>query len=246
MPQKKNKEEVVRYTFGGINFRTWADVKEHGKKIIRKGARELIGEEYEFTREFFEYHAKAEERLARGISKIVVRNAHAGSGLCFAIVDNSEELRDFSIKDCKATKKKNPEKVRQRYDIERRLNAYRSAIRCQTDNFYKRQKVYQCNECVSNGLISLSGKLCVDHTPPFVKLVSDFEEQYEFDKYPEIDRHEGAHEDLDFFVPSTEENKKFIEAWQKYHQQNVTFQLLCNSCNARKNSSGYRYIAKAA
>lgn len=255
---RKNKS----YVLGGKEFKTWTNhVCKECQRILSDGVRELTGYEALFAEDLLDYHVKGEQRKSKGIVKYMVRFPHAGNGFCFAVEYKNGEVEDFSYKKCKATLHKNPEKHLAAYKNKERQAAYRDAVRKQTNKYYDDSEDYVCSCCGAEEsrveiqgeffLIDVSSKMHVDHVIPFVQLINDFEQSFEFKEYPKVLRREGNHQDVDYFSTSSPEDKSFVEAWQDYHRQNARLQLLCNSCNSskgskRKDGSTARYQPKKA
>jgi hypothetical protein len=241
MGNKKPKTKKVKYVLGGIEFYTWEEVVKHSREILKKGRRELEGEEFAFVRDLVEYHLYADEKLKRGVSKLSVRKPEYGSNhsswLCYWITDSDGFEADFSHKKCKPGNKKDVGRARRQDEKESRLNAYRDAVREQTDEWRRLQPKQLCSCCESPFDIQ------VDHIEAFVSIVSKFEYQYSFDEYPQLERHNDSAYTIRFST-KRKEDALFVESWQRYHRANSSYQLLCGQCNLAKSSSRARYVTR--
>lgn len=102
--------------------------------------------------------------------------------------------------------------------------AMRHAIRVQIRKFRKTQRQPQCALCAQTPAL-----YHVDHIVPFSHLKRDFLAQTQWET-PVDDFRSGAQGQVRFGP----KHKTFKTAWQRFHRQKATLQLLCPECNLKK------------
>lgn len=220
-------KNTCKYNLGGIGFSNWQEVTEKVRSLFAKGKRKLKGKNLKFVLDLLEYHPHSEVKKQNGIKAIEVGEPEYGTHLCFIIVDNDGNKKDFSYKKCTPTTKTNPQKVLASIEKRKRFAAYRDAVSTQILDFMVTLQEYKCAICKSKSNIQ------VDHKhPSLVQLINAFEANYKPSCYPDIERCKSIQTMC--FKPENEESHKFIKAWQEFHQQNASFQLLCRTCNLKK------------
>jgi hypothetical protein len=228
---KKQKE--AKYTLGKNSFFTWEEVNKQAKAILSKGARTLKGRELSFILDLLEYHPNSEFKKQDGIQAIEVGVPEYGTCFCFVIVDNNNNRQDFSYTKCTPTGKRNRDKALKSINRAAMLKAYREAVAPQTSEFFKQQKDRKCACC------GVRFNIQVDHSfPSFVALVNDFEASYKPTFYPKLERCDTVQTIR--FKRRDRKSLIFLVAWQKFHAANAQFQLLCGTCNLKK-QDGTRY-----
>jgi 5-methylcytosine-specific restriction endonuclease McrA len=223
------------HILGGITFKTWLAVKEHTKKILAEGCRELRGKDLEFAKDLVKYHPEAEKKLAKGILSIRVGVPEYGSYFCFKLTNNENQERDFSHKKCIPLTKKNKELSLLSAKKTDLLKAYRHAVIYQTKEFWENTEPKICKICRS------SIKIQVDHVIPLVTLVNRFELIHSIIEHPQMVRPHDHTYPLKFSI-SKRDSAIFVEKWQGFHTKEAKLQLLCQKCNLSKGSQGERYL----
>lgn len=233
LKEKTTLDSSAKYRLGLENFKNWSEVIARAKAILAKGARTLKGRDLKFAVDLLSYHPSYEAKTRDGVKGIKVDAPAFGSYFCFVVVDDNGNEQDFSYKKCTPTGKQNKEKANKSIQLNLRLKCYREAIQPQILEHWESITNKKC--CICKTRFSLQ----VDHkTKSFVTLVSEFEAFYKPDKYPTMERCDSIQTIR--FKRSKSEYVKFICEWQKFHRKNADFQLLCSTCNLKK-QDGSRY-----
>lgn len=185
-------------------------------------------------KDLFAYHCNVEYKLKNGVNSIRVGTPEFGSWFCFLFTDDNNFEQDISYKKCRPVSKKDLIKAKNQDIKHSRLKAYRHAILNDTESFWSASKHKNCEICKSPYNIQ------TNHVKPFVVLVNEFEKLYQFKKYPSLKRHNESLQTFKFSI-SNRDDALFVENWQKFHNTNMTLQLLCSRCNLAKGADGNRY-----
>ena len=223
-----------KYKLGGCDFRTWEEVHAKAKSILAKGKRNLNSDEQAFILDLLEYHPHARKKKHGGIDRVIVGLPEYGYGSCFRLVRPDGSEVDFSYKKCVATTKKDRKKAIANNEKQERLKAYRQAVEVQTLEYRSRMDANSC--CVFCGS---QNELEIDHSDPtFIELVNGFEQHFRPEKYPPLEQVQSLNPIR--FKQTRKAYKQFISGWLEYHQIHAQYQILCGSCNNRK-QKGTRY-----
>lgn len=230
---------MSKYQLGNQSFNTWKDVIAHAQSILHKGTRVLVGDELQFAKDLLGFHPRKQKKTQNGVSAIKVdrtpfftyKNLH-----CFVLVDNKGNEDAFSYNKCSPRTIDRREKVVKSIDNKTRLKCYRESIFYQTQKA-KKILLKESSVCACCGS---DNDLQVDHkTKSFISIVNEFEAFYKPNRYPTVQKF-----DKGYVVCEFKKTRKvftaFIEAWQLYHDSHADYQILCGSCNFKK-QDGVRY-----
>lgn len=228
----------MKHIIGNQTFSKFGLATKKAKEIRAKGIRILKGEEYNFMFDFIDYHPSHEELKGNGVKSIEVIRSSIGFDNCFAVVDKDLNVRQFSYKKCVARTKVNKEASKHYHIKNKRLDAYRQAIQEQIDTAYYVQLMNGNRQCACCGV---TDDLQVDHIKPLVKIVNLFEQTFKPCKYPELITITNNSLYSVRFEDESDYGKSFVMAWESFHRQHSTYQILCGKCNLSKGGKGMRY-----
>lgn len=198
----------------------------------------LIGDDLKFAKDLLEFHPHKQKKKRGGISTIKVGYPEFpvhSQHCCFVIVDAKGKEQDFSYKKCSPRSLKSKDKVINSLENRSRLESYRESVFDQVQKAKKHlfENNPSCSCCGS------TANLQVDHkSKSFISIVNEFELFYKPDKYPTIERCDSIHTYR--FKKTRKAFTAFIEAWQLFHNNQADYQILCSSCNFKK-QDGVRY-----
>lgn len=229
---------MSKYQLGNRLFNTWEDVKAHARSILHRGPTTLAGNDLEFAKDLLEFHPHKQKKKRGGVLTIKVGYPEFQmyhNYCCFVIVDTKGNEQDFSYKKCSPNSLKNKDKVLGSLQNRSRLESYRESVLDQV----QKAKRYLFSNSQSCSCCGSTANLQVDHkSKSFISIVNEFESFYKPDKYPTIERCDSIHTYR--FKKSRKTFTAFIEAWQLYHDSHADYQILCGSCNFKK-QDGVRY-----
>lgn len=184
------------HVVGGLEFTSIDKLIIYTKHILDRSRWLNSGDDFNWLIELLKRHPNWEEKNGCGICQLIITKDHNGS-YHMTLVRHDDTRDTISWKSACTGRGMSPRQEKlwaYRKEIEDQIAAFRS----------KTSSIVNCAHC--GGFFSEAPH--VDHTPPFSKLVSDFE-------------------------TINEE----IVAFSEYHAKNATLKLLCRPCNMEKGAS---------
>lgn len=197
-------------------FKTKSALKKYVQELIAElgecnSVRNKSESTYQWFLELFKRHSDYPRKID-GIIDIFVQKNHSFKHLELHILKENHETDDISWVNCVEMKKK-PELI----------GALRNAILPQIIEFKNTQKhvcaICQCNDSNTD--------FHADHVKHFEKLTYDF-----------LSLHPETPSSFDSKIDNTKsfkvDDQEFEMAWVNYHKQQAILQILCKTCNLKR------------
>jgi hypothetical protein len=212
----------MKYKIGEKTFKTKKEAENFTRNYIKNlgyGDFDVYNnyEAFMFFIDLINNHHNFKDKIGCGIKSIRIQRNILNKNAFETIIlrkDNSEI--DFSWLKCSTSSSNSI--------IDNLKAAMRQSILPEIQNF-KNKSIMKCVFCNS-----VEGEFHADHhEPSFIQLFNDFIKLYS--NYPKIfDDDPKTH-----IAIFRKEDEKFSDIWKKYHNKNMNLQILCSTCNLRKN-----------
>lgn len=214
-----------KYNIGDIVFKTKKACEDYTRTKIKSLGCCIIDKEhidYNFFNNLLKNHNECIEKIGVGIDYFyIIPNPINDKYYQTMIKRLDKTSTDFSWVYCC--------KFKVRSITEDLTTAMREAIKDDIIAYKKQKNKLECNICKSDN--EPYKNYHVDHNfPPFRALKNDF-----LNLTPSIIPKTFSSCDRFYTTTFKEEDKDFKNEWIDYHNKNCSFQILCRSCNLKKN-----------
>lgn len=225
MPKKVANIQNVRDAVAKFDSSTGVSKKATARAILNAHdpGDVLAGDEEHFARRLLSCHPSAERKIGVGIKSL--RVGFNSGWRCFDILRIDDTSESFSMH----TSIQTPKQER----TSRVAQAFRAAIKDQTDSFRASQIDSSTNAAVCKMCETKTTQLHVDHDAPmdFVILTDRFRALFLKEKLPEVVKPVGK---IGAAADWRIKDVSIMQKWCDFHRRNAKLQILCVECNLTK------------
>lgn len=202
-------------------FKTKKEMEQYISNLIKSlGFCEITKEheQFKFFKSMIKNHPYYKEIKGEGIKSFMInRNKLNLSSFHLTVKTKDGKENDYSYRKCCQKKYSKDEYL---------IRVMRASIYPQIKEYLKQNKKKKCNICK---IENIDKTFHVDHVIPFHKIKDDYLKLC--DNKPT--QFKNGKNGSKIFL---EEDTEFKINWNKYHEKNATYQILCDKCNYKKSN----------